>query len=104
MLKPKKRMDIKEFREFGLLHEVNRLFFHPLGLALEVEIDEETDKESLGGIWDSRDDSEGILLNAIDDDKVARVAEFMKEHHAIRESLLGYIIQTESLPPKVDKE
>jgi hypothetical protein len=31
-----KRMCIKEFRELGLLHEVNRLFFHPLGLALAL--------------------------------------------------------------------
>lgn len=28
--------NIKEFREMGLLAEVNRVFFHPLGLALEV--------------------------------------------------------------------
>lgn len=31
------RIDIKEFRELGYLQEVNRLFFHRLGLALEVK-------------------------------------------------------------------
>jgi len=51
-----KRISIKEFREFGFLHEVNRVFFHPLGLALEVIIDRETGEERLGGIWDCRDD------------------------------------------------
>lgn len=30
------RIDIKEFREQGYLREVNRRFFHRLGLALEV--------------------------------------------------------------------
>ncbi len=32
------RIDIKEFREKGYLQEVNRRFFHPLGLALEIII------------------------------------------------------------------
>lgn len=56
-----KRMDIKEFRENGYLQEANRLFFHPLGLALEVIIDDETGEECIGGVWDFRDDPEGIL-------------------------------------------
>jgi hypothetical protein len=33
-------MNIKEFREFGYLQELNRKYLHPLGLALEVTIDE----------------------------------------------------------------
>jgi hypothetical protein len=32
-----KKMDIGEFLEKGYLQEANRLFFHPLGLALTVE-------------------------------------------------------------------
>lgn len=54
------RIDIKEFRKKGFLFEANRKFFHPLGLALEVIIDEKGE-EKLGGIWDYRDDPEGIL-------------------------------------------
>jgi hypothetical protein len=57
-----KRMDIKEFRELGFLQEVNRHFFHPLGLALEV-ITEEDGSEKLGGIWDYREDPEGIYFD-----------------------------------------
>ncbi len=57
-----KRMDVKEFREMGLLAEVNRTFFHPLGLALEVSV-EDDGTESLGGIWDYREDPEGILYS-----------------------------------------
>lgn len=57
-----KRMDIKEFRAQGFLQEANRLFFHPIGLALEVIINEETGEESLGGVWDYRNDPEGVLF------------------------------------------
>ena len=64
MSKEVKRIDIKEFREKGFLQEVNRQFFHPLGMALEVIINEETGEESLGGIWDYRDDPEGMFFSA----------------------------------------
>ncbi|KKN41195.1 hypothetical protein LCGC14_0725860 [marine sediment metagenome] len=57
-----KRMDIKEFREQGFLFEANRKFFHPLGLALEIIINEEDNSEILGGVWDYRDDPEGIFF------------------------------------------
>jgi hypothetical protein len=70
-----KRMDIKDFRELGFLQEVNRQFFHPLGLALEVIVDEETKEEKLGGIWDFSDDSEGMFFinDVIDEKKIAMV-------------------------------
>lgn len=56
-----KRIDIKEFVDFGYLQEVNRQFFHPLGLALEVVVNEDGSKR-LGGIWDYRDDPEGVFF------------------------------------------
>jgi hypothetical protein len=57
-----KRIDIKEFREKGFLQEANRQFFHPLGLALEIIIDDDTGEvKSLGGVWDYRDDPEGMF-------------------------------------------
>ena len=64
-----KRIDIAEFRRLGLLQEANRLFFHPRGLALEVIVDDKDGSESLGGVWDSRDDPEGI---AFGDDMISR--------------------------------
>lgn len=36
-------------------------FFHPLGLALEVTVDDDG-TEKPGGIWDYRDAPDGILL------------------------------------------
>lgn len=62
MSKEIKRIDIKEFRESGYLQELNRKFLHPLGLALEI-ITEEDGTEKLGGIWDYRDDAEGIIYD-----------------------------------------
>ena len=53
-----KYIDIKEFRELGFLQEANRKFFHPLGLAIEVII-EEDGSEKLGRVWDYREDAEG---------------------------------------------
>jgi len=61
-----KRMDIKAFQNRGYLQEANRLFFHPLGLALEVIMNNEDGSVKIGGIWDSRNDPEGIVFNEFD--------------------------------------
>ena len=58
-----RRIDVKEFRRLGILQEVNRRFFHPLGLALEVIVNDEDGAETLGGIWDYRDDPEGNFFS-----------------------------------------
>ena len=66
MSDPIKRMDIREFRELGYLQEANRRFFHPLGLALEVVTSDPEDGDQswrLGGIWEYREDPEGITFS-----------------------------------------
>lgn len=83
-----KRMDIKEFRETGFLHEANRLFFHPLGLALEVHQDEDG-TETLSGVWDYRDDPEGIMMGAVDPAKVEAVEQERLRHVEERCRLFG---------------
>lgn len=85
--KQRKRIDIKEFQEFGYLQEANRLFFHSLGLALEVIVDEETGSVTLGGVWDSRADPEGILFTAINYDKFKRVADERIRRRGMRMNL-----------------
>ena len=57
-----RRVDVKEFRSLGFLQEANRKFFHPLGLALEVIVNEDG-TETIGGIWDYRDDPEGNFFS-----------------------------------------
>lgn len=64
-------MDIAEFRQLGYLQELNRRFLHPLGLAIEI-VQHEDGSESLGGVWDYRDDPEGLfydIANAGDKEK-----------------------------------
>lgn len=77
-----KRIDIKEFREKGYLQEINRKFLHPLGLALEISIDEETMDEKLGGIWDYRNDPEGIIYDLKNSDE-ERIKKFKKNQEFI---------------------
>lgn len=97
-----KFMNIKEFRESGYLQEVNRQFLHPLGLALTVFIDDETGEEELGGIWDYREDPEGIYFNYMnrENDQIIKAIikrEFIKqefqERSEVREDLFGDIIE-----------
>lgn len=99
-----KRIDIGEFREAGYLQEVNRLFFHPLGMALEVMADDDGVR-SLGGVWDYRDDPEGMGFEwgsyPDHDDiraKAARVADERDQKLAARMALYGEVVQP--LPEK----
>lgn len=89
-----KYLDIKEFRESGLLAELNRTFLHPLGLALEVSV-ENDGTEKLGGIWDYRDDPEGMLYSKehFPTEKIKKAQEFIKQKHELRMKVLGFVYQ-----------
>ena len=93
MTKKIKYINIAEFRAVGFLQEVNRQFFHPLGLALEVRIDDDGN-EILGGVWDYRDDPEGIRYDEVDAGKARHVEELQQKKAAERFRKLGYIIQS----------
>jgi len=92
-----KRMDLQEFKDGGFLQEVNRQFFHPLGLALEVyEKDGEVVK--LGGIWDYREHEEGILFDIANrseeeqeqfKNRYLETVKEMKKHAAARVKMFG---------------
>lgn len=90
-------MDIKTFREAGYLQEVNRQFFHPLGLALEVNVNDDG-TESLGRICDYRGDPEGLRYGdgMIDPEKAARIHREREEKASWRQNILGYVIQPPS--------
>lgn len=89
-----KYIDIKEFREKGYLQEVNRTYLHPLGLALEIT-QKEDGTEYISGIWDYRDDPEGMAYGegTIDVDKVANIREEWNKRVPDRLAKLGYVIQ-----------
>lgn len=90
-----KRISGKEFWEFGYLQEVNRQLLHPLGLALEVIVNEENGEVEIGGVWDIRDDPEGIIFGEteIDKNKTERVKKELDKRAKIREKALGFVIQ-----------
>ena len=87
-------MEEKEFVEVGYLQELNRRILHPLGLALEVVV-EEDGTQRFGGIWDYRDDPEGILFDpsAMDPEKAQRVQDVISKRFSDRITLLGYWVQ-----------
>lgn len=89
-----KKMSITEFREKGYLQELNRRFLHPLGLALEVVI-EDDGSERFGGVWDYRDDPEGIIFgeDTLDARKAANINDEFNARREAREERLGYIVQ-----------
>jgi hypothetical protein len=92
------RMSVAEFRRLGLLQEVNRMFLHPRGLALEAIVDDDG-SERFGELWDYRDDPEGMGFV----DELVRspgfavnahvVREMMESKRAARERLYGSVIQ-----------
>lgn len=93
-------MSIEEFYRKGFLQEVNRIFFHPLGMALSVTWDEKNEiPTGFGPIYHYNNDDEGMLYS----DEVLHTPEALKKHkyvknftevkHFIREKVLGYVIQ-----------
>ncbi len=82
------KIDIKEFRSEGFLQEANRLFFHPLGLALEV-VTEKDGSEALSCVQDYRGDPEGVayIPDIISQDKIDRVEQLRKSKVRARAKL-----------------
>jgi molecular chaperone GrpE len=105
-----KKIDIKEFRESGYLQEVNRRFFHPLGLAIEVT---KEDDEFISGICDYRDDIEGIYYDINNSDE-ERKSKFKKNKDFIdkqlkirlsnRKSKLGFGVEPIKDSPEIPND
>ena len=96
-----KMMDIKEFRSLGYLQEVNRRFFHPLGLSLEVGVDMNGEYQ-INGVRDERDDPEGTVFGFKDEpyDEILNdlgckeyVDREWEKRSKIREEKLGFTIE-----------
>lgn len=90
-----KHISMREFVTEGYLQEANRRFFHPLGLALQVNFFEHNDAASeIAGVVDVRDDAEGMIFaDAPDREKAERIDALMEARKPAREKGLGYIIQ-----------
>lgn len=96
-----KFISIKDFRELGYLQEINRVFLHPLGMALVVS-SPELGEEKLLGILDHREDSEGMIFDvkALSDEERAKMIEKAKyvesqwnNRAPVREAALGFVCE-----------
>lgn len=93
MTQSRKYIPIREFRELGYLQELNRQFLHPLGLALEV-VRNKDGTDSLGKIWDSREDPDGFVYAGIDLKPKAEIVQREWDQAVVaRIDRLGYFIQ-----------
>ena len=93
-------MDLDEFRDLGYLQEVNRQFFHPLGLAL-VWNEDDDGTITLSGVWDDRDDPEGWYMETSKRDergaeearKAAFIAAEREKRVEARMRAFGWVVQ-----------
>lgn len=88
----------KDFLDSGLLFEINRTLLHPLGLALGVQVDDETDEAYAIDIRRS-DDVEGIIFSEEQmHEGLVKLNMFRAkgenlERYLQRRKALGYIVQ-----------
>lgn len=87
-------------RDSGILMEVNRQFFHPIGLALAIVIpepDESTVRKDVQlVIMDYTDDPEGLIFDKFTVDDLEKFHQFHAMRlrcHDARIGALGYITQ-----------
>lgn len=90
-----KYMPVAEFRKLGFVQEINRRLLHPCGLALEVIVDTETGEEKFGGVWDYRDDPEGMYYSegTLSRTKAQSVVDLFNSKLKYRREAFGHIIQ-----------
>lgn len=94
----RKYIDIQEFIDAGYLQEVNRQFFHPLGLALAVIAGP---KPRLHGVLDCRDDMEGMHFKQVNARQASAVQAEEDARRPVREKALGYWVQP---PPAAEPD
>lgn len=98
-----KYIDPVEFVGKGYLQEVNRRFLHILGLALEITVDDDG-KATISGIWDWREDPEGIVFDEVDTDKVLAVQEELDARIEARQGSFGWFLQPYEVPGEEDEQ
>lgn len=93
----KSYIDIKEFREKGYLQELNRLFLHKLGLALEVGSN--GNEDIILGIIDIRNEGSFFDINDSSKERIKSFKDketFIKSEFKRIEKIRGF--STEEIP------
>lgn len=103
MVRDATKEDLEEFRQKGILQEVNRTVLHPLGFALSFEI---ADSGEVTTKLLKVDDPEGWHFdwNSFDLKEVAAkyyaFDQATREVHRLREASLGFGVQPIGLNPR----
>jgi hypothetical protein len=94
-----KYLNARTFRNDGYLQEANRGFFHPLGLALELNMANGTLR-----VWDCRDDPSGVIFDERDDLRPTAecFAAIREARRSARVKALGYWQQPAGLVTTAD--
>ena len=94
-----KEIDLNEFRSFGYLQELDRVFIHPLGLALQILTDE--DNKPFSRFLDFRDDPGGMYFFDLsldkDKEKFYNVLNEFKKFKKSRLEILEFNIQQKEI-------
>lgn len=100
------RLTPKQFRELGLLQEINRQFLHPRGMALEVIVCEQPELQVFGAVWDSREDPEGFVYAGEilpTEDKAEHAKKLQDDHAEVRQERFGWVVQPFGDAGKIDE-
>ena len=89
-----KLLNTKEARELGIIHELNRQFLHPLGLALFV-IEDDEGNVSIGDIIDGREDQDGYIFTKLDKEKMKTFSKLWTQRTEARQKRIGFTVQEE---------
>jgi hypothetical protein len=94
-----KEFDLATFMDEGILQEVNRVFFHPLGLALTTMCDRDADGKVVPhrmGPVIATEDPEGLVFDPPDAEKRERFEKWKANRTPERFAALGFTIEGES--------
>lgn len=91
-----KYINLRTLIEDGYLQEANRQFFHPLGLAMEVDT-----QSGVILIQDWRDDTEGVIFadGVLDQAKIANILIERRKREVVRRGRLGNVVQQTNIRP-----
>ena len=88
-------MPVDDFVNMGLLQEVNRIFFHPRGLAMAIGVTEEGEHVIMG-VRDHRDSGVGVIFNPtspVDIDKYKSAEELLINRQNARQEKFGWTVE-----------
>ena len=89
-------ISLTEFREKGYLLEANRRFFHPIGLALFIRYDADTEQPVGMGVFDFRNDPEGCVFGGLTESEIEASDLCTREWNdrtITRSHRLGFMVQ-----------